>query len=238
MTRRIGLIAFACLVVALPARAQSPVDPTGHWEGIVDLPNLKLPIAIDIARGETSGFVGTLTNTQEGIQGLPLKSVALDGRLVQFVIASGSGREEFNGVLTANGKAISGSFLVNGFSAPIEFERTGDPAIEHPTSAPIDKAFEGTWNGVLNVNGTSMPLVMTMTNHADGTSTASISSPTSAGIEIPVSALVQKASSLTAEIKAVSATYAGALSADGSTLTGTWTEPRFSGPVTFTRASR
>src|SRR5262252_6440277 len=123
MTGRISVMAIAVLAFTLSASAQSTADPSGHWEGTVDLPNFKLPLAVDIARGDSGGLMGTLTNTSQGIHGLPLKSVALDGRLVQFVIASGGGREEFNGVLTADGQTMSGSFLVNGFSAPIEFVR-------------------------------------------------------------------------------------------------------------------
>ncbi|HEY1304842.1 MAG TPA: hypothetical protein VGF24_14870 [Vicinamibacterales bacterium] len=236
MTRRLGLMVFASLAFALPARAQTTVDPSGHWEGTVDLPNFKLPLAIDIAKGQGSDFTGTLTNTTQGIHGLPLKSVTIDGRLVQFVIASGSGREEFNGVLTADGKTISGSFLVNGLSAPIEFARTGEAVIDHPSSAAIGKEFEGTWNGVLDVNGKSMRFVMTVVNHANGTSTGSVMNLDGGGVEVPVSAIAQKASSLTVEIKAVSGSYTGTLSPDGSTLTGTWTEPSLSAAVTFTRA--
>jgi len=226
---------FASLALALPARAQSTVDPSGHWEGTVDLPNFTLPLAIDIAKGQGSDFTGTLTNTTQGIHGLPLKSVTIDGRLVQFVIASGSGREEFNGVLTADGKTISGSFLVNGFSAPIEFTRTGEAVIDHPSSAAIGKEFEGSWNGVLDVNGKSMRIVITMVNHADGTSTGSVTNLDGGGVEIPVSAIAQKGSSLKVEIKVVSGSYAATLSPDGSTLTGTWTEASLSAPVTFTR---
>ena len=235
MTRGISAMTIALLAVTLCASAQSAIDPSGHWEGTVDLPNFKLPLAIDIEKGEGSDFSGTLTNTTQGIHGLPLKSVTIDGRLVQFVIASGSGREEFNGVLTADGKTISGSFLVNGFSAPIEFVRTGQAVIDHPSSAAIGREFEGTWNGVLEVNGKSMRFVMTMVNHANGTSTGSVMNLDGGGVEVPVSAIAQKGSSLNVEIKAVSGSYSATLSPDGSTLTGTWTEPSLSAPVTFTR---
>src|SRR6476619_7089307 len=99
MKLRTIVITFACLTLALRAGAQTTVDPSGHWEGTVDLPNFKLPVVVDIARNETGGLIGTLTNAAEGIQGFPLKTVSIDGRLVQFVIASGSGSQEFSGVL-------------------------------------------------------------------------------------------------------------------------------------------
>ena len=238
MKRRTFAIAAACLAVSLSARAQSTPDPSGHWEGTVDPPNFKLPLPVDIDRGDPGGFVGTLTNVSEGIQGLPLRTVALDGRLVQIVIASGSGSQEFNGVLTADGKTISGAFSVNGFSAPIDFTRTGDARIERPTSAPIGKEFEGTWNGVLDVNGKPMHVVLKMLNHPNGTSTGVVINMDSGGVEVPVSTITQKDSNLTATVNAVSGSFVASLSPDHSELTGTWTEKTFSAPLVFRRATR
>jgi hypothetical protein len=232
---RYGLIAIACLVMAGPARAQSTVDPSGHWEGTVTLPNFQLSLAIDIARGDAGRFVGTLTNDSEGIAGLPLKSVTLGGRLVQFVIASGSGSEEFTGVLTADGRTISGAFMVNGLSAPIDFTRTGDAKIDRPSSAPIAKALEGAWNGMLDIGGKSMRIVVTLTNHEDGTSTGTVMNLDGGAVPVPISRIAQQGSNVTLEIKVVSGSYAGSISADGTALEGTWREKSFSAPLTLHR---
>jgi hypothetical protein len=238
MKRQTIALALACLAFALRAGAQSAVDPSGHWEGTVDLPNFKLPVVVDIARSESGGLIGTLTNTSEGIQGLPLKTVSIDGRLVQFVIASGSGSQEFSGVLTADGRTISGAFNVNGFSAPIEFTRTGDAHIDRPTSPPIAKEFEGTWRGMLDVQGTQNHVLLKMTNHADGTSTGVVVNLDSGAIEVPISAITQKASSLTVQVNIVGGTLAATLSADGSELSGTWSQRGLSAPIAFKRETR
>jgi len=228
---RYGLIGIACLVMAGPARAQSTVDPAGHWEGTVTLPNFQLSLAIDIARGDAGRFVGTLTNDSEGIAGLPLKSVTLDGRLVQFVIASGSGSEEFSGVLTADGRTISGAFMVNGLSAPIDFTRTGDAKIDRPSSAAIAKSLEGVWNGALDVGGKSMRVAISLTNHANGTSTGTVVNLDAGAVEIPISRIVQEGPNVTFEINVVSGTFVGSVSADGAELAGTWTQKSFSAPL-------
>jgi len=232
---RYGLIALSCLVIAAPARAQSTADLSGHWEGTVNLPNFQLPLAIDIARGEQGRFVGTLTNNAEGIAGLPLKTVTLDGRLVQFVIASGSGSQEYNGVLMSDGRTISGAFNVNGISAPVDFARTGDATIERPSSAPIAKALEGSWNGTLDVAGKSMRVVVTLTNHGDGTSTGTVMNLDGGAVPIPISRIAQQGSEVTLEIKVVSGTYVGSLSADSAELAGTWSEKSFSAPLKLRR---
>jgi hypothetical protein len=235
--RRAGVMAAACLAVAVSAQAQSTADLSGHWEGTVNLPNFQLPLAIDIARGEPGGFVGTLTNDADGIAGLPLKTVTLDGRLVQFVIASGSGLQEYNGVLMSDGHSISGAFSVNGLSAPIDFTRTGDAKIDRPTSAPIEKAIEGSWNGTLDVGGKSMRVVVTLTNHADGTSTGTVINLDGGSVAIPISRIAQQGSQVTLEIRVVSGSYVASLSADGAELAGTWTEKSFSAPMTLRRVA-
>jgi len=232
---RCGLIALGCLVIATQAGAQSTADLSGHWEGTVALPNFQLPLAIDVARGEPGRFVGTLTNNAEGIAGLPLRTVTLDGRLVQFVIASGSGSQEYNGVLMSDGQTISGAFNVNGISAPIDFTRTGDAKIEHPSSAPIATALEGAWNGTLDVGGKSMRIVITLANHADGTSTGTAMNLDGGEVPIPISRIAQQGSEVTLEIKVVSGSYVGSLSADGAELAGTWSEKSFSAPLKLRR---
>lgn len=231
-------ITLACLTLALRAGAQTTVDPSGHWEGTVDLPNFKLPVVVDIARNESGGLIGTLTNASEGIQGYPLKTVSIDGRLVQFVIASGSGSQEFSGVLTADGRTISGAFNVNGFSAPIDFTRTGDARIDRPTSPPIAKEFEGIWRGTLDVQGTQMHVLLKMTNHPNGTSSGVVVNLDSGAIEVPITSITQKASNLTAEVSIVGGALTATLSADGSELAGTWSQRGLSAPVAFKRESR
>jgi hypothetical protein len=234
--RRAGVMAAACLAVAVSAHAQSTADLSGHWEGTVNLPNFQLPLAIDIARGEPGRFVGTLTNDAEGIAGLPLKTVTLDGRLVQIVIASGSGSEEYNGVLLSDGRTISGAFSANGISAPIDFTRTGDAKIERPSSAPIGKALEGDWNGTLDVGGKSMRIAVTLANHADGTSTGTMVNLDGGSVAVPISRIAQQGSDVTLEVKAVSGSYVASMSADGAELAGTWSEKSFSAPLKLRRA--
>jgi hypothetical protein len=222
-------------MMAATARAQSTADLSGHWEGTVTLPNFELPLAIDIARGEPGRFVGTLTNNAEGIAGLPLKTVTLDGRSVQFVIASGSGSQEYNGVLMSDGRTISGAFNVNGISAPIDFTRTGDAKIEHPSSAPIAKTLEGAWAGTLDVRGKAMRLVITLTNHADGTSTGTAVNLDGGEVPIPISRIAQQGSEVTLEIKVVSGSFVGSLNADNTEIAGTWSEKTFSAPMKLRR---
>jgi hypothetical protein len=92
--------------------------------------------------------------------------------------------------------------LTGTFSVPFSLTRTGDARIDAPPkSAPIGKELEGNWNGTLDVKEKQLRIVLTMSNHAAGTSTGSLVNLDEGALEIPVG-LVQKAASLTVDVKA------------------------------------
>ena len=94
---------------------------------------------------------------------------------------------------------------------------------------------EGSWNGTLDVGGRLMRIVVTLVNHADGTATGTAMNLDGGEVPIPISRIVQQGSSVTLEIKVVSGSYVGSLSADGSELAGKWSEKSFSAPLTLRR---
>jgi len=86
------------------------------------------------------------------------------------------------------------------------------------------------------VQGKTIRLVLTMTNHADGTATGTILSVDSGGMEIPI-AVTQKTVNVTIEVAAVGGSFTGVLHA-ATELVGTWTQGPATLPLTFTRAGK
>lgn len=228
---------FASLFL-LPARvllAQAPVDPSGHWEGSIRVPNMDVIIEIDLAKNATGQLAGTFAQPSEGVKALPLSSVVVDGRSLRLQLKTGSGGGTFSGIVSADGKSISGDFVMaeGGYNVPFTLTRTGDAMMAPvPKSAPIAKELEGTWNGALEVEGRQMRLVLTMANQPDGTAIGTILSVDGSGVEIPV-AMTQKGSTLTVDVPAVTGSFVGALNAAGTELAGTWSESTIALPVTF-----
>jgi hypothetical protein len=226
-------LAIACTFAgASGARAQSPVDPSGHWKGSVEIPGQTLPFEIDLAKDTKGGFVGTLTGT--GVRNLPLIKVAVTGRSVTL---QASAEEPYKGELSADGKTISGTVVLSGYSLPLDFTRTGDARIEPPpTSEPIGKEFEGTWEGTLSANKGLLRLALTMKNQPGGRATGHVVSVDEGGLIIPI-VITQEGSRVSYVSTAVPGSWAGALSADGNELVGTFTQGPASLPLTFRRAA-
>lgn len=231
------LRALAALVFFLASllRAQTAVDPSGHWEGAIQIPNMEMKIEIDLTKNDNGEIAGTFGQPAEGVKGLPLSTVSVDGRSVRFVFKGGDGPATFAGALSADGQSIAGEVNQGTYTLPFKLARTGDARIATaPKSAPIGKELEGTWNGTLEVEGRQMRLVVKMANQPDGTASGTIVSEDGSGVEIPI-AMTQKGSSLTIEITQVGGAFAGVLNEAGTELVGTYTQGPIAAPLTLKR---
>ncbi len=236
--RRLLPLAAALLFSVPSLGAQVAADPSGHWEGAIQVPDREVRIEVDLSKSAKGDLAGTFGNPARNVKGLPLANVAVDGKSIRFLLKVNSGGGAFEGVLADDGKSMSGKFNTaeGGYSIPFTLTRTGDAKIEPPAkSAPIGKELEGTWNGALNVDGKQVRLVLKMANQPDGTASGSLLSVDGGGLEVPIT-MTQKGSSLTVDVKAVGSSFAGALNPDGTELVGTYTEGTVALPLTFRRA--
>jgi hypothetical protein len=237
-----SLVALSLVVLPVSAAfAQAPAPapgPSGHWEGTIELPNSPLPIEIDMAKDAAGALTGTFGQPAQNVRGLPLTSVKADGRTVTFVLKAGPDPSTFTGTLSEDGTTMTGSVEQAGRSLPFKVTRTGNAKVmTAPKSAPIAKAFEGTWDGVLEFNGRQMRLTLKMANQADGTSTGTIASQDGSGLEIAVG-MTQKDKTIAVDVPAINGAFNGTLNTDGTELSGTWSQAGGSLPLVFKRAAR
>jgi hypothetical protein len=233
--RRKAVLA-ALLVVLVPSlRAQTAADPSGHWEGAIQAPDVEVRIEVDLTRNGNGELAGTISIPANTLKGLPLSSVTVENGAVTFdVRLAGGGR--FQGEILADGKSLSGVFAGQAGTAPFSLTRTSDARIEAPPkSAPIGEEVQGMWNGTLEVDG-GRRLLLKMSNLPDGTSTGSVVSIDEGGLEIPV-AIIQEGARLTLDMRMVGGSYTGALNGAGTELVGTYTTPRSTLPLTFRRSA-
>ena len=233
---RMLLVLSLLLAPATSLLAQTAVDPTGHWEGTVHLPNMAVSVEIDLTKNGKGEFAGTFSQPAENLKGLPLSTVVVESRSVRFVVKGGAEPATFEGSLSADGHSLTGNIAQSGASLPLILTRTGDARIAPaPKNAAIGKDLEGTWNGALDLGGRQMRIVLKMSNQPDGTATGTIVSADGSGVEIPIG-MTQKASTLTIDVASIGASYVGVLNEAGTEMAGTWTQGPGSLPLTFRRA--
>jgi len=236
MRALLGTVAIALVVIPAPvAVAQTPADPTGHWEGTVTAPMGQIDFEIDVTRDASNTLIATYGQKATGVRGLPLTQVAIEGRAFTFVLFNGGpGGGSFKGDVLADGKTISGEVRATMGSAPFMLYRTGTAAmLPKVTNATVSKGLEGRWTGSLDAGGTKVGLILTIANRSDGTASVLIAQEIRPDVQIDAS-LKENGTGVSFDVPATSATWTGTL--DGDSLKGTWTQPGGSLPLTFTRS--
>ena len=233
------LFAIVMLVNSLISAfaAQPAVDPSGHWEGTIQAPDVQVAVTIDVAKDNSGQLVGTFTEPERGLKGLPLARVTIEDRAIKLVLRAGQGGGIFNATLSADNRSMSGDFVMTegGYVLPFTLTRTGDAIIAPaPRSPAVDKELAATWQGAVDAGGKPLRIIVTMANHPDGTATGTVMSPEGGGIDIPI-AIVQQSDNVRIEVPAVGAAFAGVLNADKTELTGTWTQGPVALPLTLRR---
>jgi hypothetical protein len=217
--------------------AQTAADPAGHWEGTIQASGMDVPVEVDLAKNSKGELAGTFGQPAQRLKGLPLAGLSVNGAAVAFQIKGAApGDRAFKGTFSADGTTISGDFSSRQVgTVPFRLTRTGDPRIEAiPTSAAIGKELEGHWTGTLEVNGMQVRLALTTSNQPDGTATGGLANVDD-GLELPLAAIVQKASAVSFEVRAIGGAFAGTLNSDGTELIGAFTQGSKSASMTFRR---
>jgi uncharacterized protein len=235
MTRRHVLAAVTMLTFALCGEAvarQSTPAPSGHWVGTLEA-GASLGVEVDLARQDAGAWRGTFSVPAQGQKGVPLADIAVKNTSVEFAIRGGMGDPRFKGELSADGKTITGTFSQAGASLPLTLTWKGEPQFEAPIkNAAVSKALLGTWEGTLDVKGTTLRLVLTLANGPDG-ATGKLVSVDQNNFEIPVSRITEEGSRVKLVITMVSGGFEGDVK--GDEIAGTWTQGPLSLPLVFKR---
>ena len=125
------LLVVSLLAVPTVASAQA-VNPSGHWEGAITIPGGEIPFQVDLSKNTEGRLTATYSRPENGLKGLPLKNVTLDGRAIAFDLTVDGGAR-FQGIFYADGKTISGDVTAPIGSAPFSLTRTGEAQV---TAAP------------------------------------------------------------------------------------------------------
>jgi hypothetical protein len=234
LTPRTLLISTFCVASAASLAAQTP-DPSGHWQGTLQIQSMSIAFEVDLARSGNGQFAGSVDIPSERLKGLPLTTVVVDGRTINFAARAD---QPLNGTIAEDGSSIAGDYMINGASVPFVMTRAGEANVAAPPkSAAITHALEGAWEGVLEAQGVPMHLTLAMANQGNGTSTGKIVNVDQGGLTIPV-AIAQSGATVTLTFSPIAgASFTGTLNDAATELAGTYTQNERTAPLTFRRVA-
>ena len=235
----LSIRAIAVATALLPAAwaaAGPAATAAGHWDGAIHAPVEDVVVSVDLAADASGKLGGTFSHPAQKLSGFPLWSATVDGEAVKLELKTGGpGVQTFEGRLSADGQTITGQFLIDVHAVPFTLKRNGEAQIvPPPRSAAIDAKLAGSWVGSLVAGGQSLPLALTLTNHADRTSTGTWA--TGGGSPTPV-AIAAEDATLTLTSPIAPAIFTGTLNAQGTEISGTLTEGATQRAVVFTRVA-
>lgn len=231
--RRTLLAAALCLSVALPLFAQAPAaDLSGHWEGSIQAPAIEVPFALDVVKGGAGEFAGTVNLPADRLTGLPLLRVALEGTTVSFYARAD---QPLTGTLSADGTTVTGDYFAEGGSAPFSMMRKGAAQVyPAPSSGPIGRDLEGTWDGIIAANGLEVHVRLSLVNRPDHRSTGYLVNMDQGGLRLPL-AIAQDGSSVTLTTPVTTIVFTGTVDAGAGEFRGVLSHGSASVPLTFHR---
>jgi uncharacterized protein (TIGR03435 family) len=122
-------------------------------------------------------------------------------------------------------------------AAPVTVGLVHITAVHAQAAAPAkDEGLSGTWQGTLHA-GQDLRTIVKITKQPDGSYKSMFYSIDQGGVSLPVDTTTLQASTVTMSITAIGGKYEGKLSADGSTITGNWTQGPTPLPLVLTRAT-
>jgi serine-type D-Ala-D-Ala carboxypeptidase/endopeptidase len=230
--RRFGAVAV-CLVAGwlvvggntLSAQTQAVKKVAGDYLGELGSLHLKLHVKV----GAGGGFEGSLDSPDQGANGIPCADIHVDGQSLSFSVPAVHGT--WKGTVSADGMTLTGTWD-QGSPMPLVFTRDTFVAATKPSRV------DGIWLGTLKVGDASLRTQIHLKTDAQSKEYCSFDSLDQHAMGIECSNVVLSGDDFSFDLPAVKGHYAGKLSADGNTLTGTWTQGGPTLPLTFTRQEK
>jgi len=199
--------------------ACAQTGPAGHWEGTFTVDSRAIGLTLDLAQDASTKWIASMGVPAQNATGLVITELAVNGNSVKFLGVELM-MSRFDLTLGAEGK-MKGTITGRQNSTPIEFTRTGEAKVELiPPSPAVGKELEGDWEGSLQMPNATFRIIVHFRNQVDRTVAATIDTPQTGGMGLPLNQVVQKGPDVTFGVKIAHASFAGKLNQEATELAG------------------
>ena len=214
----------ASLIVFGAAVAFAQADPSGHWEGMLDMPNNPQILALDLAKNDKGAWTASLGVPEKKFTGLRVSDLIVEGNQVKFTAPDVPGNPAFD--LTFSGGKLAGTLSAQGGSLPLEMKRTGDAKVEAVAPSPaVSKELEGDWEAVMPApDGQTHSIIVHLDNQPDQTVRGTLDGATKNATQLVLVGIKQTGDAVEFRLHIVGAVFKGNLNGERTELSGEWTQ--------------
>ena len=240
--KRLAVLAVLAIINLAPgwaigddARKAAVSGMAGDWQGTLNVtPQISLRITLKVTEGKDGTLAGTWGSPDEGLEGLPLGSIAIKDGALTFTTKHGV---TYKGKRNAEGTEVAGEWTQRRQELSSDLQAVR--CLEGRRSVPIPKALEGIWEGKLKVNAViELRLVLQVQKEKDGVLKATLASPDQGANNLPISAIDLKGETLTFESKILGAKYSGKKTKEGNGFDGQFTQHGLKLPLALKRTDK
>lgn len=202
-----------------------PKELAGAWVGTLKVnEQIALRLALRVEGGKA-----VIDSLDQGVKDIAVNEISCEKGKV--ALKSDPIQASYEGQLDAAKGEISGTWTQPGGSFPLVLKKAKSAELAVGVAAP--KELTGVWNGKLEVNDQiSFRLAFRVENGR-----AVLDSLDQNVNGIPITSLSLKGDQLEFGLKGIAATFKGRHDAKAGELTGTWTQPGGSWPLTLRKAA-
>jgi len=192
----------------------------GDWAGTLSAGGAQLRLLLHVTAAKDGTLSATLDSIDQGANGIPVNSVTLkDGKLNLTVDAV---HGTYEGTVNTDATEIAGTWS-QGQPLELNFKRAQPQAAASAPKPAAPTDIDGTWTGKLNAGAAVLTINFKITNMDTGL-TAQMQSPDQNPVWLTAKSATRDGNKLTLEFPGLGATYQGNISADHSTIDGTFTQ--------------
>jgi hypothetical protein len=212
---KIAILAFAALALSPLSHAQTSI--AGDWQGTLVSPGPQFHLLLHIAAAKDGSLSATLDSVDQGVS-FPLTTISLKDSKLDFTVDPA--HISYEGTVNKDATEIDGTFT-QGLPLELNFKRAPELTAAPKPAAPSE--IDGTWQGTLDAGALMLRIVFKIVNTQEGL-TAQMQSPDQSPAWIAASSVSRKDSALTIDLKGIGAKFEGKISADLSSMDGTFTQ--------------
>jgi hypothetical protein len=217
IARTLALIALTLAAFSSLSRAQSQI--AGDWLGMLNAGSIQLHLALHIVAAQDGSLTATFDSIDQGVNGVPITAISLKDSKLAFTVDAA--HISYEGAVNKDATEIDGVWS-QGSPLTLNFKRVAAATKPAPKpAAPSD--IDGNWQGTLDANAVKLRIVFKIVNTQDGL-TAQMQSPDQSPAWIAASSVTRSGSSLIIALNGIGVVFDGKISADLSSIDGTFTQ--------------